>query len=99
MSCPPDRPFLIERDIDAGQLGDLARDGGLLQLAARKSQVRLSGSVLVVAGGYLLAMRYVPSQFSLGADNLQMSDFGPDDPVVAGLMLVGLQKALLEDPD
>lgn len=89
--------FLIERDIDPGQLGDLARDGGLLQLAARKSQVRLSGSVLVLAGGYLLAMRYLPSQFSLGADNLQMSDFGPDDPVVPGLMLVGLQKALLEE--
>lgn len=89
--------FLFESGSDVSQLDKLARGGQLLQVVARQAHIRLSGSVLRVAGGYLLAMRHVPSQFSLGADNLQMSDFGPEDPMVPGLLLVGMQKALLEE--
>lgn len=89
--------FRIEAGDGTVPLAALADSGQLVQLVALQSGMRLSGSVIALDRGYLFAMRYVPSQFALGAENLQMSDFGPDDPMVPGLLLVGLQKALLEE--
>jgi signal transduction histidine kinase len=89
--------FRIEADDATEQLADLASNGRLVQLVSRRSGMRLSGSVLALERGYIFAMRYVPSHFALGAENLQISDFGPDDPVVPALLMVGMQKALLEE--
>lgn len=70
--------FRIEAEDGTAPLAALADSGQLVQLVALQSGMRLSGSVIALDRGYLFAMRYVPSQFALGAENLQMSDFGPD---------------------
>ena len=78
-------------------IADLAADGRAIQLNSLCGRVRLTGSVLAIEQGYLCALRNVPSEFLLGGNDLQMSDFSPDDPAVAGMMLVGLQKAMLDE--
>jgi signal transduction histidine kinase len=85
-----------------GNKGDLgfeamANSGSLIELYAVTQSLRLSGMVLPSDNGWLITARHLPLQFSLESGDWQMSDFGPDDPVVAGLLLSGLQKAMLEE--
>lgn len=75
----------------------LALTGTLLELKSFDDRIHLSGSLLAVEANYLLAVRHLPPRFSLKANMLQMSDFGPDDPSVPGMLLVGLQQAMIED--
>lgn len=89
--------FKLDDGFDEARLADLAASGDLLQLVCRTGTLRLSGSVVATGSGYLLAVRHLPSQFALLSETLQMSDFGPDDPIVPGMLLVGLQKAMLEE--
>lgn len=85
------------RPMGAGTLAEMAESGDLLQVMSHDGRVRLSGSVLRGDGDWLLALRNVPSDFTMDSHDLQISDFGHDDPVVAGLMLFALQRAMLED--
>ncbi len=68
-----------------------------VDLISLDGAVRLSGMIIVMPDGWFAAVRHMPWQFTLAHNTLQMSDFGPDDPAVAGMMLVGLQKAMLEE--
>lgn len=78
-------------------LAEMAETGDMLQVMSHDGRVRLSGSVLASDGDWLLALRNVPSDFTMDTHDLEISDFGHDDPVVAGLMLFALQRAMLED--
>lgn len=69
-----------------------------VRLRSLNGKAELSGSVLPHGdGGYLLALQIVPAAFLIADSDLQISDFGPSDPTVEGLLLVGLQKAMLEE--
>lgn len=82
---------------DCASFPELSRAGTRLELRSHDARIFLTGSLLDTAPNYLLAVRHLPPRFSLKANDLQMSDFGPDDPTVAGMLLVGLQQAMLED--
>lgn len=73
----------------------LARDGKAIELFAIAKPLRLAGIVLAANNEWFIAARHLPLVFSLDSDEWHMSDFGPDDPILAGLMLAGLQKAML----
>lgn len=84
----------------SGNVATLAKAAELrcpIELISACGALRLIGHVIELQEGWFVAARHLPSQFTLGASQFQMSDFGPDDPVVAGLLLVGLQKAMLEE--
>lgn len=78
-------------------LGQAAESRSAIELISLDGTLRLSGMVIATSDGWFVAARHLPWQFTLAASQAQMSDFGPDDPVVAGLLLVGLQKAMLEE--
>lgn len=79
------------------QLSAAARLCEPIRLRSVNGKVELSGSVLPYGVGYLLALEIVPAAFLIGDSDLQISDFGPSDATVEGLLLVGLQKAMLEE--
>lgn len=79
------------------ELDRFARQHDMLQLRSHAGVMVLSGSVVAIADGYLLAMANMPAALSIDHSGLQMSDFGPADPIVPALMLVGLQQAMLEE--
>ena len=81
----------------APDLGLLAATGRDLHLRARSSAFDFRGAVFAVEHGYFLALNLVPSNLELGGDGLQISDFAPSDPLIQGLLLVALQKAMLEE--
>lgn len=85
------------RQMSGLTLADMAESGDMLQVMSLDGRVRLSGSVLRADQDWLLALRNVPSDFTLDSHDLEIDDFGHDDPVVAGLMLFALQKAMLAD--
>lgn len=68
-----------------------------IELVSVDGAIRLTGMIIAMPDGWFVAARHLPWQFTLTASQVQMSDFGPDDPAVAGLLLVGLQKAMLEE--
>ena len=74
-----------------------ARRGDPIQLRSLVSHMELGGSVIADGDGYLLALNIVPAAFTIEKTDLQMSDFGPSDPTVQGLLLVTLQKAMLQE--
>lgn len=82
---------------DIPDFSELSRSRSSLQLLSCNESVQLSGSVIETGQYFLLAARHVPAQFSLGINGLQMSDFGADDPIVPSLLLVGLQKSMIEE--
>lgn len=92
-----DDHFSISGAVDIADFAELARTGALLELKSHDNRVILSGSLLTLEPGYLLALRHSPPSFSLMSNELQISDFGPDDPSVAGMLLVGLQQAMIEE--
>lgn len=83
--------------VDISNFPQAVSSGTPLELKSHDDRVQLNGSLLTVEPNYLLAVRHMPPRFSLKANQLQMSDFGPDDPSVAGMLLVGLQQAMIED--
>lgn len=74
-----------------------ARSRSAVDLISQGGALRLSGMVMAMSDGWFAAVRHMPWQFTLARNTVQISDFGPDDPAVAGMMLVGLQKAMLEE--
>lgn len=79
------------------ELDSFARQRDMLQLRSHAGAMVLSGAVVAIADGYLLAMANTPAALSIDHSGLQMSDFGPADPIVPALMLVGLQQAMLDE--
>ena len=68
-----------------------------MRLACSKDRALFDGMIVPVDQGYLLAMNMVPAAFALERAVMQMSDFGVADTMVSGMLLVGMQRALLEE--
>ena len=75
----------------------IAASGEFLRLACKQDRALLDGTAVPIANGYLLAVSQIPAMFSIEDGTLQMSDFGLADSIVSGLLLVALQRALLDE--
>lgn len=89
--------FHLPRGWGANEIPLRAASGDELEISSIDGNVHLRGSILGCGDSFVFALRHVPAQLSIGASGLQMSDFGPDDPTVHGILLIGLQKALIEE--
>lgn len=76
---------------------DAVRPNGGVEFVSRCGTFRLTGAVFAAAQGWFIPMRLLPSQKMLQIGTLQIADFGPDDPMVHSLLLLGLQRAMLEE--
>lgn len=74
-----------------------AERGDPVLLRSRASGMELNGIAIPLDDGYLLTLNIIPAADSLEQTDLQISDFGPDDPAVPALLLVTLQKAMIEE--
>lgn len=68
-----------------------------IQLASKCGSYKLTGSVAPHEHGYFLALRHVPTEKSCKENRFRMGDFTPGDPTVQGLMLINLQRAMIEE--
>jgi signal transduction histidine kinase/CheY-like chemotaxis protein len=66
-------------------------------IAEHSSGSELQGEAIECETGYFLALRIAPDQYLKTGSSLEISDFTTADPAVHGLLLFGLQQALLED--
>jgi signal transduction histidine kinase/CheY-like chemotaxis protein len=80
-----------------GDFARLAQSAEFVRLACSKDRALFDGMIVPVEQGYLLAMNMVPAAFALERAVMQMSDFGVADTMVSGMLLVGMQRALLEE--
>lgn len=68
-----------------------------IQLGSKCGGYRLTGSIAPHEHGYFLALRHVPTEKSCKENRFRMSDFAPGDPTVQGIMLINLQRAMIEE--
>ncbi|MBS0254071.1 MAG: response regulator [Proteobacteria bacterium] len=105
-SCSPIRPGdLVDAyfatvpascDLRA-ELDRVASNVGFLQLRCREQHLLFGGCVLRLPDGYLLALNQVPQPATIDHHQLDIANFGKSDPAVPVLMLLSLQRALLEE--
>ena len=76
-----------------------AHDGQLkiLHLTSKCTNYKLAGAIVPQDGGYFLALHHVPTEKAFKENRFQISEFPPGDPRVQGLMLINLQRALIEE--
>lgn len=58
---------------------------------------RLAGTVIPISGGFFMAVRLVPTEAAFRDHTFEISEFPPGDPSVQGLMLINLQRAMIEE--
>lgn len=80
-----------------GDFARIATHGGFLRLACVHGRALFDGSAIPMESGYLLAMNQIPAVFSLDGTTSQMSDFNHADQLVTGLLLVSMQRAMLDE--
>ncbi|MCW1400940.1 ATP-binding protein [Novosphingobium sp. MW5] len=89
----------VREDASASiSLIDVADSGTLIDLVSNNRSIRIRGPVASGDGAYLILGRYLPSPLMLGSD-LKMSDFAPSDPIVQAMLMVGVQKAMLQEAE
>ncbi|MCZ8171613.1 MAG: ATP-binding protein [Brevundimonas sp.] len=69
----------------------------LVRFDPKSGKVPISGWIVPAGQDYLIAMRITPTNYSLDNTALQMSDFPPGDPVVHGILMASMQRALIEE--
>lgn len=76
-----------------------APDGRLkiVHLTSKCTNYKLAGAIVPQDGGYFLALHHVPTEKAFKENRFQISEFPPGDPRVQGLMLINLQRALIEE--
>ncbi|WP_353231002.1 ATP-binding protein [Novosphingobium sp.] len=84
-------------DDPVNDFAQIAANAEFLRLTCRQGRAQRDGLAVPVKSGYLLAMNQIPATFSLDGGTLQMSDFGMADPLVPGLLMVSMQRALLDE--
>ena len=89
--------FIWENKGSHASLADLADTAIVIDLVSNENPIRVRGAVVSADAGFLIIARYIPNPFVLGVGDLRMSDFSPDDPIVSSMLLVGVQKAMLEE--
>lgn len=95
--CSVDDHFRVEPADWTALLPGEGEAGCAVRLFSLHRATQLGGSAIAVDGGYLLAVNLMPSVTALDSDELRMADFAPSDPLVPALMLVALQRQMLED--
>lgn len=68
-----------------------------INLNARCGAFKLAGSIIAHDNGYFLALRHVPTESMFKEKRFQLSEFAPGDPMVQGLLLINLQRAMIEE--
>lgn len=68
-----------------------------IRLVSHCGKTHLFGAAVFEKTGCILAVRHVLSEESMNNGALHMNDFGYADPVVLSVMLISLQRAMLEE--
>lgn len=68
-----------------------------IRLVSHCGRTHLFGAAVFDKTGCILAVRHVLSEESMNNGALHMNDFGYADPVVLSVMLISLQRAMLEE--
>lgn len=68
-----------------------------VKLLVRSTGESLEGEVLAFDTGFILVIRLRPDQYLSLNSELEISNFATDDPIVHGILLFSLQRALLEE--
>jgi signal transduction histidine kinase len=68
-----------------------------VSLIARDSDVHLNGAAIFHDAGCLLAVRFAITEDMFADSSMDLSDFGHADPVILSIMLIVLQRAMLEE--
>lgn len=78
---------------------DATRPDGGIEFISRCGTFRLTGAAIAAEQGWLIPLRLMPTQGMLDIGTLQIADFGPDDPMVHSLLLLSMQRAMLEEAE
>ena len=89
--------FTISGAAPDGDLSALAGSSQTFTLVGHVDQARLVGTVLRCSAGLLLTLRMSPESFLLDSSDYTMADFAPGDPAIHGLLLLSMQRALLDE--
>lgn len=81
----------------AGVIARAAQESAFVQLRCRGQFLLFGGCALRLRNGYLLGLCHVPQASAIDVQELQISDYSVSDPTVPVLMLLSLQRALLEE--
>lgn len=68
-----------------------------IEIASKCGNIRLHGLVAQQSDGYFLALRHVANTQYLLSQNLELNDFGYADPEIQAVMLIAVQRAMLEE--
>lgn len=89
--------FTITGGAPDGDLSALVDSSQTFTLVGHVDEARLVGMVLRCSGGLLLTLRMSPESFLLDSSDYTMADFAPGDPAIHGLLLLSMQRALLDE--
>lgn len=68
-----------------------------IEVASKCGNIRLHGLVAQQPDGYFLALRHVTTSQYLASQQLELTDFGYADPEIQAIMLIAVQRAMLEE--
>lgn len=70
-----------------------------IHLTSKCGGYKLAGTAVPLAdeSGYFLAVRHVPTEKAFKENKFQISEFAPGDPEVQGVLLINLQRAMIEE--
>ncbi|MEY4998662.1 MAG: hypothetical protein RIS00_706, partial [Pseudomonadota bacterium] len=70
-----------------------------IHLTSKCGGYKLAGTAVPLSdeSGYLLAVRHVPTEKAFKENKFQISEFAPGDPEVQGVLLINLQRAMIEE--
>lgn len=87
---------VISKDVEA-VFNIQERPDHPIEIASKCGNVRLHGMVAQQPDGYFLALRHVTTSQYLVSQELELSDFGYADPEIQAVMLIAIQRAMLEE--
>lgn len=68
-----------------------------IEIASKCGNMRLHGLAAQQPDGYFLALRHVTTSKYLASQQLELTDFGYADPEIQAIMLIAVQRAMLEE--
>ena len=68
-----------------------------IEIASKCGNMRLHGLAAQQPDGYFLALRHVTTSQYLASQQLELTDFGYADPEIQAIMLIAVQRAMLEE--
>ncbi len=103
-ACPKAQPgmdflecFSISQNGHATSVEAASGTSDLVLIDLKGAGSSFSGWVIRCGSDFVLALRISPSSYLLDDSTLQISDFAPGDPFVAGLLMFTMQRSLIEE--